>query len=163
MNSPLHIRPVTAADAAELADLLNEIIARGGTTALQTPYTPAGLALAYLTGPQVICCHVAEADGQLLGFQTLGHIAALPADIGDIGTFTRLGGIQRGVGSALFAATCARAREIGLAALNAIIRADNVGGLAFYTRLGFIDHDVVRGVPLNDGTQVDRVWKRFAL
>ncbi len=157
------IRPVVPADAAELADLLNAIIARGGTTALQTPFTAAALAAAYLTGPDVWCCHVASAGEALLGFQTLGRYPGLPADVGDIGTFTRLGATQGGIGTALFAATVARARALGLSALNATIRADNAGGLAFYTRMGFVDHDVISGVPLADGTPVDRVRKRFSL
>ncbi len=163
MKDQLSIRPVRAADAAELAILLNEIIARGGTTALQEPYGPESLAAAYLTGPTVICCFVAEAGGQLLGFQTLGTQNILPTDIGDIGTFTRIGAIQRGVGSALFAATCGHARAIGLTGINATIRGDNSGGLAFYSRIGFVDHEVVPAVPLKDGTPVDRIRKRFAL
>jgi hypothetical protein len=48
-------------------------------------------------------------------------------------------------------------------AINATIRADNVGGLAFYSRLGFTDHGISRAVPLRDGTPVDRVSKRFIL
>ena len=49
------MRPVTSADAAELAELLNAIIARGGTTALQQAFTPervsaaTGLTLEQLT------------------------------------------------------------------------------------------------------------------
>ena len=39
----LQVRPVTSADAPELADLLNAIIARGGTTALEEPFTPERL------------------------------------------------------------------------------------------------------------------------
>ena len=163
MTSPLHIRPVHPGDAAELAEILNAIIAHGGTTALQEPYTPEQLAAAYLTGPAVICCFAAQADGALLGFQTLGCIPALPADIGDIATFARMGAVQSGVGTALFAATTAHARELGLTAINATIRADNSGGLTFYTRMGFIDHEIVRGVPLKNGTLVDRIRKRFAL
>jgi L-amino acid N-acyltransferase YncA len=159
----LTIRPVRAQDAAELADLLNAIIARGGTTAFETPFTPEGLNQSYLTGPTVHCCFVAEGDGQLLGFQTLGTQPFLPAHVGDIATFTRLGGTQGGVGTALFAATQARARELGLCAINATIRGDNTGGLAFYSRMGFIDHEVVPAVPLKDGTPVDRIRKRFAL
>ena len=160
----LTVRPVTDDDAPALAELLNAIIARGGTTALQEPFTPERLAQAYLTGPDVICCFVAvDAAGQLQGFQTLGRYPGLPDDVGNIGTFTRVGGVQRGVGTALFAATRDEARRQGLAALNATIRADNAGGLAFYSRMGFRDHSVTHGVPLADGTPVDRVHKRFAL
>lgn len=163
IDSPLHIRPVSRDDAAELADLLNAIIARGGTTALETPFTPDTLDRKYLTGPTVLCCFVAQADGQLLGFQTLGRQSFLPPDIGDIGTFTRVGITQRGTGTALFAATCARARQLGLIGINATIRSDNAGGLAFYSRIGFIDHEVVPAVPLKDGTPVDRIRKRYTL
>lgn len=163
MTSPLHIRPVQPGDAAELAILLNAIIARGGTTAFETPFTPEKLDLSYLTGPTVHCCFVAEATSQLLGFQTLGTQPFLPTHVGDIATFTRLGGTQSGVGSALFAATTARARALGLTAINATIRGDNVGGLTFYSRIGFIDHEVVPAVPLKDGTPVDRVRKRYSL
>ncbi len=161
----LEVRDVTLADAAELAALLNAIIAQGGTTALETPYTPEGLAQAYLTGPEVICCVVAvdRASGRLEGFQTLGRYPNLPDDVGDIGTFARIDGKQRGVGSALFAATCQRARAQGLTAINATIRADNTGGLAFYGKMGFADHAVTPGVPLKDGRPVDRVHRRFAL
>ena len=101
------VRPVTSADAPALAELLNAIIARGGTTALQTPFTPERLDQTYLTGPNVLSCVVAVdgASGRPEGFQTLIREVHLPADWGDIGTFTRVGGTQRGVGSALFAAT----------------------------------------------------------
>jgi very-short-patch-repair endonuclease/L-amino acid N-acyltransferase YncA len=160
----LLIRPVARADAPALADLLNAIIAAGGTTALEEPFTPGVLDACYLTGPEVICCHVAEDEGgALLGFQTLGHYPGLPDDVGDIGTFARIGVTGRGVGSALFAATCARAIQLGLAGINATIRGDNTGGLTFYTRLGFVDHSLTPAVLLEDGTPVDRVHKRFAL
>lgn len=161
----LTVRPATSADAPELADLLNAIIARGGTTALQKPFTPERLDEAYLTGPGVLSCVVAvdNEGGRLEGFQTLIREAYLPADWGDIGTFSRVDGIQRGVGSALFAATRERARDLGLAAMNAQIRADNKGGLAFYGKMGFQDYKVDRAVPLGDGTPVDRINKRYSL
>lgn len=160
----LFVRPVRDSDAAELADLLNAIIARGGTTALEEPFTAQRLAAAYLTGPKVICCFVAEdAAGRLAGFQTLGRDPDLPDGWGDIGTFARVDGTQRGVGTALFAATVAYARQAGLAGVNATIRADNTGGLAFYGRMGFRDHDVTPAVPLKDGAPVDRIHKRLSL
>ena len=106
---------------------------------------------------------VDRATGLLEGFQTLGREDGLPDDVGDIGTFARIDGKQRGVGSALFAATCERARELGLSAINATIRADNRGGLTFYGKQGFRDHSVTPAVPLKDGRPVDRVNKRFGL
>jgi len=159
------VRPVTSADAPELAELLNAIIARGGTTALEQPFTPERLDATYLTGLKVISCMVAVDDetGRLEGFQTLVHEAHLPEGWGDIGTFTRVDGIQRGIGSALFAATRDRARELGMEAINAEIRADNTGGLAFYGKQGFEDYRVERARPLRDGRPMDRMFKSYPL
>jgi len=159
------VRPVRPKDAFELADLLNQIVEHGGTTALEEGFTPEALAETYLTGTNVICCFVAvdRVSGRLEGFQTLGRYPGLPMDVGDIGTFARIGGVQRGVGSALFAATRVEARRQELAAINATIRADNAGGLAFYSRMGFVDHTVRPAVPLKDGVLVDRISKRYQL
>jgi L-amino acid N-acyltransferase YncA len=164
-SSRIEVRDAARGDAPELAELLNAIIAQGGTTALEGPFTPQRLAEAYLQGPTVHCCFVAvdRGTGRLEGFQTLGRYPGLPDDVGDIGTFARIDGKQRGVGSALFAATCDRARRLGLSAINATIRADNAGGLAFYEKLGFVDHSVTAAAPLRDGRPVDRVNKRFSL
>lgn len=68
-----------------------------------------------------------------------------------------------GVGKALFPATQIAARDLGLTTIFAIIRADNVGGLADYSRLGFVDWRTFKGVPLSDGTKVDRIAKLFHL
>ncbi|MGB7654292.1 MAG: GNAT family N-acetyltransferase [Novosphingobium sp.] len=158
------VRPVTSADASVLADLINPIIRAGGTTALQGEFAPEALDHAYLTGPQVLCCHIAlDEAGAVAAFQTLGRYPGLPDDVGDIGTFASLDRKQSGAGSALFAATKARARELGHSAINATIRADNVGGLAFYTKQGFVDFGEAPAVPLADGTLVCRVHKRFFL
>jgi L-amino acid N-acyltransferase YncA len=161
----LIVRLVAPDDAPALADLLNAVIARGGTTALEAPFTPETLAESYLNGPNVHICLVAvdPATNRIEGFQTLGRYPGLPDDVGDIGTFARVDGVQRGIGSALFAETTERARALGLSAMNATIRADNTGGLAFYTKQGFTDHAVTPAVPLSDGTPVDRVHKRYPL
>lgn len=165
MEGDIEVRPVREEDAPELTTLLNEIIARGGTTALEDPFTAGALARTMLTGPDVVCCFVASerATSRLLGFQSLERCDGLPDDIGDIATFARVGLTQRGVGSSLFAATRAEARKNGLTAINATIRADNSGGIAFYNRMGFVDHSVQCAVPLKDGTPVDRITKRYSL
>jgi L-amino acid N-acyltransferase YncA len=160
----MDIRPVRDADAPVLADLLNEIIARGGTTALEEPFAPEALAKYMLTGSDVICCFVAQDnEGRLGGFQSLVRSGSLPDGVGDIATFSRVGWVQKGTGSLLFAATRQAAKEKGLVAINATIRADNSGGLAFYGRLGFADHGISHAVPLRNGTPVDRVSKRYML
>ena len=160
----MEIRPVRNEDATVLADLLNEIIAGGGTTALEKLFTPGALAGDMLTGPGVICCFVAlDDDGSLGGFQSLVRSDDLPNDVGDIATFSRVGRVRKGMGSQLFAVTRQAATEKGLAAVNATIRADNIGGLAFYGRLGFEPYRITRAVLLCDGTPVDRVSKRYFL
>ena len=160
----MEIRPVQDVDAPILADLLNEIIARGGTTAWEEPFTPEVLVEQMLTGHDVICCFVAQDDqGSLGGFQSFLRSGSLPDGVGDIATFSRVGGVQKGTGSRLFAVTRRAATEKGLVAINATIRADNVGGLAFYRGLGFTDHGISRAVPLRSGTPIDRVSKRYVL
>jgi L-amino acid N-acyltransferase YncA len=159
------IRSVLPDDAPELTALLNAVIARGGTTALEEAFTVERLAQTYLNGPNVLICLVAidTETGCIEGFQTLGRYPNLPDDIGDIGTFARADGAQRGVGSALFTEMAERARALGLSAMNATIRADNEGGLAFYGKQGFVDYSVTAAVPLKDGTPVDRINKRYPL
>jgi hypothetical protein len=96
----LEVRDVKPGDSAQLADLLNAIIANGGTTALDEPFTAEELAKAYLIGPEVYCCFVAvdSATGHIEGFQMLCRDPKFPDEIGDIGTFARIGRSQRGVG-----------------------------------------------------------------
>ena len=164
MGNNLTIRPAQDADVPALAGLLNEIIARGGTTAYERPFTTDDFANAMLTGPEVICSFVADDRvSGLVGFQAVVRSAYVSKDVGDIATFSRIGWVQQGIGSLLFAATREAAAAKALSAINATIRADNVGGLAFYTRLGFTNHSIHRAIPLSNGTPVDRINKRFAL
>ena len=146
-----------------MAALLNGIIAIGGTTAHQHPKTEAQIRADYIDGPEALTCVVAEEDGQLIGFQAVGVWPGLPEGWGDIGTFVAPGLQAKGIGSALFAATRAAARESGLAVLNATIRADNAPGLAYYGRLGFADYAHDPDWALEDGRKVGRVSRRFDL
>jgi GNAT superfamily N-acetyltransferase len=149
-------------DAPALADLLNEIIAIGGTTAHETPFTAEGFLAHYIDGPEAICCQLAEAD-RPLGFQVLGLDPALPAGWLDIGTFVRPSARGTGAGAALFQATKAFARGRGCKVINATIRADNTLGLGYYAKLGFVDYAAAPDHTLKDGRRVGRVSKRFTL
>jgi Acetyltransferases, including N-acetylases of ribosomal proteins len=158
----LRVRPTTPADAAELCDLINVIIRVGGTTAIEEELDEATFRHWFVDGDHVIVSFVAEGEGRLLGFQSLSRYGDLPEGWGDIGTFVRQPG-GRGVGTALFSVTRDAAKAAGLVTLNATIRADNVGGLAFYARCGFRDYRIDPGVPLKDGTPVDRIRKVYRL
>lgn len=160
----LIVRSTVRADAAALAELLNEIIVAGGTTAYETPFSPDAFADAHIDGAGVITSVLAEDErGRPMGFQILLASDKLGPGWGDIGTFARRGSTTRGIGSTLFAATRAAAVTAGLTTLNATIRADNAGGLAFYAKMGFVDYAVTQAVPLADGTPVDRVARRYDL
>ena len=161
------IRPATAADAGQMADLLNEIIAIGGTTAHQTPFDTDRMRQQYVERATCVCCHVAEEDGRILGFQHLDgpDPDQLPAQEGwsYIASFVAQAAAGKGIGQHLFAATRDAAKAKGVRHIDATIRADNVPGLRYYSGLGFQDYDRQIGVPLRDGTPVDRIRKRFDL
>lgn len=158
------VRPAAAADAGPLAALINAIIRIGGTTAHEVPFTPEAFAAHYISGPGVICCHIALGpQGAALGFQALDRHPGLPAGWGDIGTFVAPGLRRSGAGAALFAATRAFAAAHGIAVINATIRADNAPGLGYYARRGFVDYATDPDYRLKDGSRVGRIHKRFDL
>lgn len=155
------IRPAAQQDAEAMTALQNEIIQIGGTTAYQQPRSVDAVLASYVTGPQVIACQLAEVDGKVLGFQIVGRWPGLPEGWADIGTFVQPGLQARGIGAALFAASLTAARAAGVKVLNAAIRADNVAGLAYYARRGFVDYASNPDWALADGRKVGRISKRF--
>jgi L-amino acid N-acyltransferase YncA len=157
-------RPATPNDTSELRRLLNEIIDIGGTTAIETQLTDDAFGDYFLHGESHLCCHVAvDGSGNLAGFQTLARHVKLSDDWADIATFARVKPKSVGVGTALFAKTKFYAKQKGIIAINATIRADNEGGLIYYDKMGFETYSLSKDVPLNDGTRVDRISKRFLL
>lgn len=157
-------RPSSADDAPPLAQILNAIIRAGGTTGYETPFSTEDFRDYFLIGPEVLAAHtVTDAGHEAIGFQTLLYHPDLPPNWADIATFTRRNDPVPGAGQALFAATCASAKALGLSHINATIRADNAGGLNFYRRLGFEPYGMTPEVPLRDGTPVDRLHHRYAL
>jgi L-amino acid N-acyltransferase YncA len=159
----LIVRPAHATDAAACVEILNAIIRTGGTTAIETPLTADEITDWFLESDTVICCHVAEYNGVVAGFQSVGCGSDLPDDWGDMASFAAEGMTGKGIGSALFAATRLAARTAGLSGLNATIRADNDSGLRYYNRMGFKDYDLIPAVPLANGRRVDRICKKYLL
>jgi L-amino acid N-acyltransferase YncA len=163
-DTSFRVRQATSNDAPSLCQILNEIIAIGGTTAFETPLSVFELENHFLSGDDCIVCLLAETlTGEALGFQSLSRNSKLPTGWGDIATFTRREPRTPGIGTALFQSTVAFAGNLGLAAINATIRADNESGIPYYEKMGFKTYDVARGVPLKDGTPVDRISKTYSL
>lgn len=157
-----HIRKAGPLDARAMAELLNEIIAIGGTTA----YVHDKTAQDFILGMQAAgsAWVLAENDAaKVLGFQWIEPHPDLPEDVADIASFVRVGGTGLGVGSALFEATRQTAKTMGYRAIDAIIRADNTGGLAYYQSRGFETLKVIKDAELDDGTRIDKIWKRYDL
>ena len=157
------VRPAEGSDAAQMCAILNEIVEIGGTTAQEDVVSLAVFHAQVFENENLVSCFVAEQDGVVLGYQKLGRRDDLPEYCGDIATFARASNKVKGVGRALFARTVEAARGAGFAQINAHIRSDNVPGMAYYAAIGFMPFDVRKGVPLKDGTPVDRMLKRYDL
>lgn len=157
------LRPARREDAAAMAELLNRIIAIGGTTAHETAFTPEAIITHYIEGAEPICCVLAEDDEGLIGFQSVGHNPDLAEGWGDVGTFVAPDRQRSGAGQALFAVTITAARSAGVKVLNATIRADNAPGMGYYARRGFVDYAQDPDYTLKSGAKVGRVSRRFDL
>ena len=158
------VRPAALGDALQMTKLLNAVIAAGGTTAHQTPLVVDEMFSRYIRPENNSSCHVAISNGRLSGFQSLVWADdAMPEGWAIIAKFVAFDRVKKGIGEKLFSATRFAAKAAEVKTIDATIRADNVGGLKYYSGLGFTDYDVLKQIPLNDGTPVDRIRKRFDL
>ena len=157
-------RQAVEADVPEMCCLLNNIIEIGGTTAYEDKVHDTHFNAFFIKGSDRLSLYVCvEKTGDILGFQSLSINSELPANWADIATFARVEPKIKGVGTHLFEATRKFALESGITAINATIRSDNESGLAYYSKIGFIDYSVNKAVPLKDGTPVDRISKKYAV
>lgn len=158
-------RAAIPSDSSALTEIFNGIVLAGGTTAHQTPFDTARMQRHYIEPKTLISCTVAEVNGKIAGFQSLvwpdENGQPFPAGWAVIASFVGAGFAGQGVGRALFNATLDAAIQANVKTIDATIRADNSGGLAYYNSLGFADYDILPSVPLRDGTRVDRIRKRI--
>jgi L-amino acid N-acyltransferase YncA len=158
------VRPPIALDTPDMARLLNQIIAAGGTTALTRPVTGQDIADWMTSTPGRSAWHVAlDGTEKVVGFQWVEPATYLPDEAAEIATFVQIGQTGLGIGSALFDATRKAAKGLGYRWINANIRADNEGGLIYYQSRGFQDYGVIEGYQMADGQIVDKRLKRFDL
>jgi L-amino acid N-acyltransferase YncA len=162
--SVIVIRPAHELDARDMAAILSEIIAIGGTTAMAGPVDAGHILDRMRTAPAASAWHVAETEaGEILGFQWIAPHDLLPPEACSIATFAKPGRQGIGIGSQLFEATKSAARALGYAWINANIRADNSSGLTYYQSRGFEDCGRIEGFRMADGRVVDKILKRYDL
>jgi L-amino acid N-acyltransferase YncA len=160
----IQVRRPISLDAANMAKLLNEIIAEGGTTALTRPVTGADLNERMAFKPEHSAWHVAVDEKEnIVGFQWINPKEDLPQGVVDIATFVQIGQTGLGIGSALFEATKKAAKAMGYVWINANIRADNEGGLIYYQSRGFQDYGVIEDFEMANGERVNKRLKRYDL
>ena len=158
----IHTRRAGPLDARPMAELLNAIIAKGGTTALTDPVTSGDLR-GWMATPGAIWTVAEGDDGALMGFQWVEPLPDLPPDTVSIATFSRVGQTGLGIGSALFVATVEASKRAGFRWISAEIRDDNIGGLTYYKSRGFEEVGRKAGIRLGNGLIVGKVLTRYEL
>ncbi len=153
-------RPMTAEDVPACVDIINHIIGLGGTTAYEEPYTVDALKAHYLEEADI--SNVVEDNGRIAGFQAV-FAQDNPTEY-SVGSFTDQKAPVKGAGAVLMAKMKEDCRAAGGTSIVAKITSDNTGGLAFYSKMGFLDETIQKNAfTRKDGTTVDRVIKRFVL
>ena len=141
------IRPAHNQDIGGMTRILNEIIAIGGTTAHDRCFDYERMLDVFISPQRGISCYVACEGKLVLGFQALEWADPdwpgenpLPKDLWIISTYVKQSHHSKGVGAALFIKTLLAAKTAGARWIDATIRRENFGGLAFYSSLGFQDY-----------------------
>jgi len=153
------VRDMRVEDVLACVEILNHIVALGGSTAREDLCDVREFKAHYLERSEI--SNVVVSDDRIVGFQT-----ALEVERGvfSIGTFTDRRDPAKGAGRAILAKSVADARALNGTAILAKITSDNVGGLAFYAKMGFADSEVIKGdLTRKNGQTVDRIVKRMTL
>ena len=136
----LTIRTATAADAAAVAAVMNAVIAEGGLTLFDRPFSEAEeRAFIGSLGPRS-ALHVVEIDGAIAGVQSIdlySNVAASLAHVATMGTWLRADARGRGLGRALAERSFPFAIARGYTKIVITVLAGNAPARAFYAALGF--------------------------
>ena len=163
----IRVRAAVPSDTLGMTAILNDHIAGGTTTAHQSPFTEIRMERHYIAPPNGISCFVAQWQDEVVGFQSLAwpnvHVDTFARGWAIIASFAAAKHTGRGIGRLLFSETRAAAIKAGVVTIDATIRADNIGGLAYYDAIGFVDYRVKQNVALSSGNRVDRICKRYDL
>jgi L-amino acid N-acyltransferase YncA len=162
----ISIRRATPNDAGGVAAVLNDVIAGGRHSLLDTPFTVAE-ERAYIEAlPGRSFIHVAETAGDILGFQSVipwNTFATHEFDhVATMGTYVDERQRRRGVGTALANESFAAALELGYEKIFTDLRADNLDSLGYHLALGFSIVGAARRHARLSGRDIDVVFiERF--
>jgi L-amino acid N-acyltransferase YncA len=146
-------------DILACAEIINHIISLGSSTAHEDAFDEEGFADHYFEEPEV--ANVVLTNDRVVGFQAAFEIEP---GIYSIGSFTDQQNPARGSGAALFVKTQNDCRSHGGTSIIAKITSDNVGGLTYYSKMGFQPDAILPDhFTRSDGKMVDPIVKRFKL
>lgn len=142
MTEPAFIRQAGVQDAAGISAIWQAIVGERDYSAVTHAFTPDEQRgyLQSLSPRDAI--FVAEAGGQIVGFQTLDlWVRYTPSmdHVGQIGTFVLRDWRSQGIGRQLAGRTLPFARDNRYEKLVLFVRAKNRGAQAFYEGLGFVE------------------------
>jgi putative acetyltransferase len=141
------IRKATTADATQVAEVMNSVIAEGRYTIFDRPFSEAEERdfISSLGSRSVL--HVAELDREIAGVQSVDLFTGFAASlqhVATMGTWLRHAYRGRGIGRALAAESFAFARSHGYRKIVIQVLAGNERALRFYRSLGFSDIGIAR-------------------
>ncbi len=142
-----HVRQATIMDAKGVADVLNSVIAEGGLTIFNKPFSESEERnfIASLESRRAL--FVAEAGGEIVGVQALDlfsdHSSAV-SHVAGMGTWLRKDVRGHGLGRLLAEQSFRFAREHGYRKIVIQVLASNHRALRFYQGLGFQEIGVAR-------------------
>ncbi|WP_346770605.1 GNAT family N-acetyltransferase [Shimia sagamensis] len=151
------MRNATSADAEAIAEIWNREI-RDGVSTFNTVEKELGAIKAAIASEAVF--KVVEENGGVHGFATFGPFRSGPGYVRTMEHTIYLAAAARGKGAgrALMGALEAEAKARGVHVLVAGVGGENAAGIAFHTRLGFVEVGRMPQV----GQKFDR-WMDFVL
>lgn len=162
----IEIRRATVGDAQAISAIWEVICAERVYTAVSRPFTTEQEReyIASLSEREAI--FLAEADGEVAGFQTIDQWAKYSDafdHVGVIGTFILPQWRHQGIGRRLAEHTLRFAHAHGYEKLVIYVRAGNVGAQSFYQRLGFVPKGVLSRQVKIDGQYEDEIFMELLL
>ena len=154
------IRRATPDDAAEVAAVMNAVIAEGGLTLFDRPFSiDDERRFIESLGPRS-ALHVAEIDGTIAGVQVIdvySTAAASLAHVATMGTWLRADARGRGLGRTLAERSFSFAIEQGYRKIFITVLAGNARARVFYASLGFETIGIARAHVRLNGVLHDEV------